>query len=209
MQTTVQALELYSQLFGAYDRPSLTLVESTFPDGMEYDGLYFLGQEYFKAYAGGADNYLTALSAHETAHQWWYAMTANDQALEPWLDEALATYSERLFYEQEYPDSVDWWVKTRIEAYQPEGYVNSSIYDFTAFRPYVNAVYLRGTEFLQALREQMGDQAFLSFLKDYYSHLRSVSEQDNLGLASADFFWNTASKHYSGDLSELKQQFFK
>ncbi len=207
--STTKAIDLYSDLFGSYDRSSLTLVESTFPDGMEYDGLYFLGQEYFKAYSGGTDNYLTTLSAHETAHQWWYAMTANDQAFEPWLDEALATYSERLFYEHEYPDQVNWWEFTRIQAYQPKGAVNSTIYDFIEFRPYVNAVYLRGAKFLQALRDEMGDEVFFSFMKDYFTQMKAQSEQDDLGLATADNFWQIVMNHYSGDLNGIKQQFFK
>lgn len=36
--------------------------------GMEYDGLYFLGREYFATYDGTPHNYLSALAAHETAH---------------------------------------------------------------------------------------------------------------------------------------------
>lgn len=209
LQTTAQAVELYASLYGPYGRPSLTLVEATFADGMEYDGLYYLGQEYFAAYQGGANNYLTALSAHETAHQWWYAMVANDQASEPWLDEALCTFSERLFYEHEYPESVDWWLSTRIGAYQPSGYVNSSIYDFSAFRPYVNAVYLRGAEFLAALRDQMGESKFMAFLSDYFSSLKEISAQDDLGLSSGTFFWQTLSNDYDGDVSALRQEYFK
>jgi aminopeptidase N len=34
---------------------------------------------------------------HEVAHQWWYGLVGNNQYLEPWLDEAFASYShERL-----------------------------------------------------------------------------------------------------------------
>lgn len=33
---------------------------------------------------------------HETAHQWFYAMVGDSQALHPWLDEAFAVYSEHL-----------------------------------------------------------------------------------------------------------------
>jgi aminopeptidase N len=95
------------------------VVEAGFADGMEYDGLYFLGREYFAAYDGTPQNYLTALAAHETAHQWWYGLVGNDQALEPWLDEALCTYSELLFYEAVYPDLVDWWWTFRVNRFQP------------------------------------------------------------------------------------------
>lgn len=209
LEATSNALELYSSMFGPYDRPSLTLVESTFADGMENDGLFFLGQEYFAAYTSGSENYLTALSAHETAHQWWYAMTSSDQAQEPWLDEALSTFSERLFYESAHPEEVNWWLQTRINGYQPEGNVNGTIYDFTAFRPYVNAVYLRGAMFLSDIRERMGEEAFLSFLKDYFNALKEKSAEDQLGLSSADIFWQALSTHFEGDLSDLRKKYFK
>jgi hypothetical protein len=36
------------------------------------------------------------VAVHETAHQWFYAMVGDSQALHPWLDEAFATYAEHL-----------------------------------------------------------------------------------------------------------------
>jgi hypothetical protein len=36
------------------------------------------------------------VAVHETAHQWFYAMVGDSQALHPWLDEAFAAYSEHL-----------------------------------------------------------------------------------------------------------------
>lgn len=35
-----------------------------------------------------------ALVAHELAHQWFYALVGNDQARDPWIDEAFATYAQ-------------------------------------------------------------------------------------------------------------------
>lgn len=36
------------------------------------------------------------VAVHETAHQWFYAMVGDSQALHPWLDEAFASYAEQL-----------------------------------------------------------------------------------------------------------------
>lgn len=209
LDATVQALNLYANLYGPYTRESLTIVEGTFPDEMEYDGLYFLGQAYFTAYTGNPASYLVTLSAHETAHQWWYAMTTNDQALEPWLDEALCTYSESLFYENEYPELVSWWWTTRVQYYSPQGGVNRSIYDFTAFRPYVNAVYLRGAEFLEEVRTTVGEEAYFAFMKDYFTSLQSQSKQDALGLSTGDIFWLILSRHTTVDISVIKSHYFQ
>lgn len=174
LEYTRLALETFSDLYGApYLRDTMTLVEADFADGMEYDGLYYLSRDYFARFDGGVTNYLALLSVHETAHQWWYALVANDQALEPWLDEALCTYSELLFLEYNFPDLTDWWWEYRVETYTPSGKVDSTIYDHASFRPYVNSVYLQGAKFLHGLRKILGDDAFFTGLRSYASRNRS------------------------------------
>jgi hypothetical protein len=164
--TTAQALALYAERFGEYPHARLTVLESELPDGMEFDGLVFLNPALFPYYTGDAKDYLTMITAHETAHQWWYGRVGNDQALDPWLDEAFATYSELLFYEKYYPALADWWWYNRVTRYPSDQCVDGSIYDFDGFRPYVNAVYLRGATMLDAVRQRMGSPAFLDSLRD-------------------------------------------
>ena len=90
-----QALEAYNVMFGYYPLECMTIIESDFPDGMEYDGLFFSEPIIFHLlFRRHPQAVLCALSAHETAHQWWYRVVSNNQALEPWMDEALCTYSE-------------------------------------------------------------------------------------------------------------------
>ena len=171
LQTTAQALELYQRLFGDYPHPTLSVVEADFLDGMEYDGLVFLSKGFYNLYQGTPTEYLVAIAAHETAHQWWYALVGNDQALDPWLDEALCTYSEKIYYEQVAPEALPWWWTYRIDFYQPSGWINGSIYDYTAFpnayEAYRNAVYLNGAKFLEEVRQSLGDEAFFAFLRQY------------------------------------------
>ncbi|NMB91045.1 MAG: M1 family metallopeptidase, partial [Chloroflexi bacterium] len=167
LRATADALQLYSELFSPYPHASISFVEADFPDGMEHQGLYWLTQFYFEHYTGTQASYLTTLAVHETAHQWWYGIVGNNQALEPWLDEALCTYTEQLYYEKRYPALVDWWWDYRVNTFLPTGYVNSTIYDHKDYRPYVNAVYLRGAQFLRDLRRTVGDEAFFAFLQAY------------------------------------------
>ena len=133
---------------------------------MESDGIFFLNKAYF-AYTNGAQSGLCALSVHETSHQWWYGQVGNNQALDPWMDESLATYSELLYYQKVQPELADWWWSYRVAPYKPAGNVGSSIYDFQSYRPYVNTVYLHGVQFLDELHRQMGDDVFLAFLHNY------------------------------------------
>lgn len=182
LEEATKAVDLYSRLFSPYPRENLTIVEADFLDGMEYDGLFFLSRGFYNLFDYTPQNYLTAIAVHETAHQWWYASIANDQALEPWLDEAFCTYSEILFYEEYYPELVDWWWEYRVNYYQPQGYINKSIYEYQGFIPYRNATYLQGAKFLQSIRDELGDRIFFDFLKEYAS-----SQKDRIS-SQTDFF---------------------
>lgn len=202
LHTTVNAVALYSQLFGPYQHSSLTVVEGDFLDGMEYDGLFFLSRGFYNLYDGTPKGYLTDIAAHETAHQWWFGQVGNDQAMEPWLDEALATYTEKIYYEHYYPNLVSWWWDYRVNYYHPSGWVNQPIYSFNGFEAYRNAVYLNGATFLDQLRVEIGDDAFFAFLKDYAS-----KEKDTI--VTSQTFFDLLAKHSSKDISSLKAKFFK
>jgi hypothetical protein len=201
-EATVQAIAFFSDLFGPYPHDVLTLIEADFQDGMEFDGLYFLDQELYQRYNGSPREYLIPIAVHETAHQWWQGIVGNDQAREPWLDEALATYSELLFYEHYYPELVSWWWQFRINRFEPTGWVNSTIYDFDRFRPYVNAVYLRGALLLHELRQQAGDDAFFIFLQKY-AQAGWQKEQ----LTETDF-WAIWRQTTQSEIQPVRSQYF-
>jgi len=196
-----KAIVTFGDLFGPDRYSSLDIVETRYYDGMEYDGLFFLGQDFFTTENGTVLNDLIDIAVHETAHQWWYGSVSNDQALEPWLDEALATFSERLFYERNYPD-VTAWVAFRIDAYHPSGWVDADIYHAGDSRAYTNAVYLRGEQFLQTLRERMGDITFFAFLKDYAAQMAGKRA------TSADFF-RILRTHTQANLIDIISVYFQ
>lgn len=162
-----KALALFESKFGPYDRERFVIVQGDFPDGMEFSGLVFVGGAWFTSFDGGPRNYLTLISVHEIAHQWWYARVGNDAALNPWLDEALATYSEYLFIEAHYPAFKNWWWSFRVAGFFPQGKVDSDVYEFATAREYINAVYLRGVQMLHNLRVDIGDEAFFQLLRAY------------------------------------------
>lgn len=198
---TQSAAQTYARFYGPYPHASLSVVETLLNDGLESDGLFFLAQGFYEAYDGSAANNLALIGVHETAHQWFFGLISNDQALEPWLDEALATYSEHLFYETNLPGLLNWWYNSRIYAYAPGGFVDTRLYNTTSFRSYVDAVYLRGALFLDALRQRMGDEAFLAFLRDYVDRHRGH-------LATADTFFAVLAEHTSA-ADDLIAAFFR
>lgn len=202
LDTTAQAFSLYSKLFLPLPLKSLSVVEGDFLNGMEYHGLFFLSHAFYDYYTGTSENNLIIIAAHETCHQWFFGLVGNDQALEPWLDEALATYCERLYYENIYgTKGAEWWWQNRVYFHQPQGWVDSTIYDHTEFKSYKDAVYLRGALFLEDLRNRLGDEVFFAFLRDYlqrYAYLQATAE---------DFF-AALRDHTAADLSELLNEYF-
>jgi len=167
LDVATRSLELYQELFGPYPYERMVVVQGDFPDGMEFSGLVFVGDNWFTRYPDTPASYLTLITVHEVSHQWWYARVGNDAALHPWLDEALSTYSEYLFLEAHYPDLAVWWWGFRVNNFAPVGFVDSTVYQFSSARENINAVYLRGVRMLHAIREDIGDEAFFEMLRAY------------------------------------------
>lgn len=98
------------------------------------------------------------VAVHETAHQWFYAMIGDSQALHPWLDEAFAQHSEEL---------VDGTTEPSAALNAP-GRVDSSTesygHDMTA---YYYTTYDKGAAALQAARQAAGPQRWDAALRCY------------------------------------------
>ena len=197
-----QAIEVFSERFGPYPHKTLSLIVADFMDSMEYSALYFNSRYFYDQFDGTPQNYLTFVSVHETAHQWWFEQVANDQALEPWLDESLATYSEEIFYESKYPDLVPWWWSYRINFFEPSGYIDIPVYQGQNDETYKHIVYFNGTHFLRDLRARIGDEAFYAFLKDYFA-------QEKGQIATRDDFFSILDTHTDVDYSDIIRGYFR
>ncbi len=169
LEMTRRSVEIFSGSFGPYPHYWLAVVETELNDGLESDGLYFLSSSFYSAYTSGIKNNLSVIAIHETSHQWWYGGVGSDQANEPWLDEALSTYSEYIFFENYDPSLLEWWWNFRVYSHQPFGYVDSTIYNFSTFPQYVNAIYFNGAEFLHLVRQRIGGPAFYQWMASYYA----------------------------------------
>ncbi|MGZ6346951.1 MAG: M1 family metallopeptidase [Anaerolineales bacterium] len=202
LDAAAQALQIYSQHYGPYSHQTLAVVMGDFNDGMEFSAFFFLPHDFYNLYEGTFKNLLISVTAHETSHQWWFEQVADDQAMQPWMDEAMATYSERIFYEFTDASLVPWWWEYRSDIYGPTGWVDTPIYAGGGFRPYTNAVYFRGAHFLEDLRTRIGDPAFFSFLRDYL-------QQENGKIATATDFFRILSQHTKTDYSDIIREYFQ
>ena len=202
LNAATRAVNLYSSQFAPYPYGSLSIVQADLNDGQEYDGLVFLATKFYNEYNGSARSNLVTIGVHEIAHQWWFGLVGSDQAVEPWLDEALCVYSEAIFYKFSYPNSLDWWWQFRVNYFGPSGYVDTSVYEAPTFRAYVNAAYLNGANFLEVLNYRMGDDAFYAFLQDYASRYGH-------GHATAYDFFAVARQNTTADISDLIAAYFR
>ncbi|HEY2982314.1 MAG TPA: M1 family metallopeptidase [Anaerolineales bacterium] len=204
LQAAAQALQIFGERYGPYPHKTLAVVMGDFNDGMEFSAFFYLSRDFYNLYnsAPSPVNYLIFVAAHETAHQWWFDQVGNDQAIQPWLDESLATYSERVYYEATNPKLVATWWAYRVDYYQPQGFVDIPIYDGQGFRLYTNAVYFRGAHFLEELRTRIGDEAFFAFLQDY------VSQERGHIATTADFF-RILHTHTQADFTDIVRHYFQ
>jgi aminopeptidase N len=203
LNASAQAVQIFSQRFGPYPHSTLAVVMGDFNDGMEFSALFFHSAGLYNLYDGTMNNLVVSVAAHETAHQWWFEQVANDQALQPWLDEALSTYSEHIFYETASPESVNqWWWLFRVDLYNPQGWVDIPVYAGEGFQSYTNAVYFRGAHFMDELRTRIGEEAFFSFLQDYV-------RQNYGAISTADDFFSLLRQKTPEDFSDLQRAYFQ
>jgi aminopeptidase N len=89
-----------------------------------------------------------------------------------------------------------------VDYYEPQGWVDLSIYDAGGYRAYRDAVYLNGMKFLLDLRNLVGAEVFAAFLQDYLA-------RNTQKLATADGFFRILSEHSNADWSALKAEYFQ
>lgn len=171
------ALEIYNEKFGLYPYKELDVVEGPMRNalGVEYPGIVMIGASLYKA---PEKPEFEVTVAHEVAHQWWYSVVGNNVFDEPWLDEALATYSSSLFYEFDrgpgYAQGLQSYWQERYDKVLSESsddLVTADLKHFESLNKpsiYAGIVYTKGALFFKALRQEIGDKAFFQALRDYY-----------------------------------------
>ncbi|MCB2209640.1 hypothetical protein KQH62_01990 [bacterium] len=195
------ALRLYSELYGPYNRDVLSVVEADIGIGMEFDGIFVMLSSFYWYYNDTPKTDLTMIVPHETSHQWFFSMVGNNQAMEGWLDESIATYSEALYYERYHPEELEWWWDTRVYSHLPYGFLDNDIYLEGGVPEYFDTVYRVGAMFQQDLRELLGDDVYFTFLKDYVKAYKYE-------IVSTEDYWSMLRTYTDQDLTALYDEYF-
>jgi len=163
LDLTARSLAYFSELFGPYPYPELDVVDAPLLSGTEYSTLTF-------ANIGETEEIIySTVVPHEVAHQWWYVLVGSDQYTTPWLDEALATYSEWLFTGD---------AATRFSApIVPAAPLDSPVDAFPDTALYQEGVYLYGAQAYRDLIYEIGEDTF-------FRGLRAYVEEHSYGMAT-------------------------
>jgi len=153
--------------------------------------------------------------AHEIAHQYWGYVVRDGTREETWLAESFAEYSAALALKKLMPNGegaynrlVSTWrggAKLGVNI-APIPYANRIEGDpSVSFRQRFALVYEKGPYLLYALHKELGDTAFLTFLKSYQKSFawKAGTTKDVVGLLSfmtkkdykpffEQYFWGTA-----------------
>lgn len=190
LQVAVDSLHAYDQSFGAYPYSELDVVDAPMKNaaGVEFPGIVLIGSF---LYDNPSRQLFDIATAHEVAHQWWYNVVGNDVFEDPWLDEALTTFSSSLYFEESGRQAAAGEIRANwqssLAALIQNGLDDKVAQSLQHFenspdpRIYGTVVYTKGALFFQKLREEIGDQAFFEALQNYYrDHQFEVAKPEDL-----------------------------
>ena len=152
LDAAVSAFRKLQDRLGDYPYPTFKVVQSAGGYGMESPQLIWI------PYGVGSAN-LRYLVAHETAHQWFYGLVGNDQARQPFADEAAADFVAR------------YVTSTKRSARCSTGRLDLTIYSYSS-TCYYERIYIQGGNLIDAARKQMGSTAFWRALRGYVADHR-------------------------------------
>jgi hypothetical protein len=144
------ALSREAKLLGAYPYRTYEIAQTAGGYGMESPGLTWI--------PAGAGS-LAYLVAHETGHQWFYGIVGNDQARQPYADEAATDFVARYI------------LGLRRASRCSTARLDLSIYRYSA-ACYYEDIYIQGGNFLDDTRRKMGSTAFWAGMRDYLATYR-------------------------------------
>ncbi|OGO56337.1 MAG: hypothetical protein A2V85_10875 [Chloroflexi bacterium RBG_16_72_14] len=152
LDAAANALRKLEARLGPYPYKVLKVVQSAGAYGMEGPGVAWIP-------TGTGSSNLRYLVTHEIAHQWFYGLVGNDQAREPFADEAAADFVAR---------SV---LGSRRGSRCATAALDRSIYRYSS-SCYYEIVYIQGGNLLDNARRRMGGAAFWAALRGYVADHR-------------------------------------
>jgi hypothetical protein len=146
------AFDTFSDRVGPYPYETLSVAEIPIGGGMESPAMLWIPSN---ATSATRRRYLVT---HETAHQWFYGVVGNDQATDPFADEALAEFLTRT-------------VIGFRDSKCAQANLDGSVYDYGS-ACYYEIIYVQGADYLNDYRLRIGNDAFWAGVRTYYDRYR-------------------------------------
>jgi len=208
LETASKAIDVYGKRYAPYPYTEFDIVAT--PNlvlGIEYPGMIAITTRIYNVsgtYNGvPASIYMEATVAHEVGHQWFYNLVGDDQLDDPWLDESLTQFVTLQYYEDQYGANGASGFEASLESrWDSVGRADVPIgMPVAGYQggEYFPIVYGRGPLFFVALRDEMGTDAFDTFMKEYTQSL-------SWKIATPEYLQLLAENHCDCDLQPLFDQ---
>lgn len=145
---TERAFNDYSAKVGGYPFPQYSVAEIGPWSGIESPSMSWVPSN------AGAKQ-LPWIVTHEAAHQWFYSVVGNDQAGEPFADEAVADFMSRNL------------ISKFISSKCAQGNLDQTVYQIGSCYAWV--IYVQGNLYLRDYRDYVGSTKFWQGLANYYA----------------------------------------
>lgn len=162
VERTGEIVDFLSGYFGPYpfDSAGGYVPDVTAGFALETQTRVFYSPKFFTK---GPD---TSVVAHELAHQWYGDSVSLERWSDIWLNEGFAGYAEWLWAEHEHTGTPQELAQQVYDAHPADdAFWTVKPGDPGAANQFDDAVYDRGAVAIQALRDTIGDTAFLKLLK--------------------------------------------
>ncbi len=149
LDAAADAFDVIERRLGSYPHRTFRVAQSAGAYGMESPGLIWIP-------TGFVRSNLRYLAAHETAHQWFYGIVGNDQAKQPFADEAPTDFVAR------------YVLGLRRASRCARATLDRTIYSYGA-TCYYEKIYIQGGNLIDDARKRMGSTRFWAAMRGYVS----------------------------------------
>ncbi len=175
------AAEIYPRFLGPFPFDEITIIErNDYGRGQAPAGLVFITKEAFTPKQDEANDYVEGVNlriAHELAHMYWGNAVRAESPEDQWIEEAFAEYSAATFMKDagrpgEYPKAFAHWKAdakdaTNVTTIPMANRIVNPGDPLAGILARQGLIYAKGAVLLAALHRELGDEAFLTFLKSY------------------------------------------